>query len=468
MAGPVFAGVAPHPPIVVPEVGRGQESAAQDTLNGFAQLRERLAAAHPDVLLLICPHGPLSPERFQILDGPLRGDLRRFGAAHVRFQGEVDERLTGAILAEAAEAGVAIAPVPRWDLDDHSAWVPLAFLRAAAPHARFVMITISFGAPRLHYRLGEAVARAIRASDQRVAIIASADGSHALKADGPYGFHPAAPRFEGALHRAFADWDVDAMLSFDETLRRDAAEDSVPSLAVLMGALSLNRALPRILSAEAPWGVGYMTAIVEIDPPEAPAAAAGAKAAGGAAAGAAGHPLIHLARSAVETYVQSGQRIATEGLPERRWLDERGGTFVSLHTTDGALRGCIGTAEPTQPNIAEEIIGNAIAAATTDPRFLPVTEADLPRLTYSVDLLTPPERVQSEADLDPGRYGVIVEAGGRRGLLLPALEGVSSTARQVEIARDKAGIEEGAPLTLYRFAVDRFAESREARQGGNR
>jgi AmmeMemoRadiSam system protein A len=167
------------------------------------------------------------------------------------------------------------------------------------------------------------------------------------------------------------------------------------------------------------------------------------------------HPLVQLAREAIEAYVRQRQRLQppAELTPE---MQERAGVFVSLHK-HGELRGCIGTLEPTQPNVAQEIIRYAIKAATQDWRFpLPVQPDELDDLEISVDVLSPPEPVQSLADLDPKRYGVIVESGFRRGLLLPDLEGVDTVEYQVEIARRKAGIGRDEPVQLYRFSVRRF------------
>ena len=126
---------------------------------------------------------------------------------------------------------------------------------------------------------------------------------------------------------------------------------------------------------------------------------------------------------------------------------------------DGELRGCIGTVEPEHDTLASEIISNAIKSATRDPRFFPVSEAELSSLRYSVDVLEPPEPARFE-DLDPSTYGVVVEdeRGRRRGLLLPAIEGVETARQQVQIAARKAGIAAGEPLTLYRFRTRRFRE----------
>ncbi len=165
------------------------------------------------------------------------------------------------------------------------------------------------------------------------------------------------------------------------------------------------------------------------------------------------HPLVQLARRAVESYVQKHVVIRPGELaPE---MKERAGVFVSLKK-HGQLRGCIGTFEPTQASVAEEIIQNAISSATGDPRFSPVSPAELGSLDYSVDVLTHPEAVEDRSQLDAKKYGVIVAAGGRRGLLLPDLEGVDSVDTQISICRQKAGIMPAEPVKLYRFEVRRY------------
>ena len=140
-------------------------------------------------------------------------------------------------------------------------------------------------------------------------------------------------------------------------------------------------------------------------------------------------------------------------------LSTRAACFVSLKTLDGHLRGCIGTIEPARETLAEEIIANAINAATRDPRFSPVSGEELSQLRYSVDVLSATEPA-TLADLDPSVYGVVVadESGSHRGLLLPDLEGVDSVAKQVEIAARKAGISPETPIKLARFRVSRFGE----------
>ncbi len=172
------------------------------------------------------------------------------------------------------------------------------------------------------------------------------------------------------------------------------------------------------------------------------------------------HPLVRLARETVESYVRQKKApkpkelIASSGLTDE--MKERAGVFVSIKKS-GELRGCIGTFEPTQANVAEEIITNAISSATRDPRFPPVNAAELSHLSYSIDILTKPEPIEEQGQLDPKKYGAIVESGGRRGLLLPNLEGVDTVEQQIDICRHKAGISPHEPIKLYRFEVRRYS-----------
>ncbi|MGC9001847.1 MAG: AmmeMemoRadiSam system protein A [Dictyoglomus sp.] len=168
--------------------------------------------------------------------------------------------------------------------------------------------------------------------------------------------------------------------------------------------------------------------------------------------------IVGLARKAIETYLKEG-RVITPPPDIPDYLKRKAGTFVSLHRkSTGELRGCIGTIIPTTSNIAEEIIRNAISAATEDPRFPPLDLDELEDIEISVDVLSPLEEIKDIKDLDPKKYGVVVEKGWRRGVLLPDLEGVDTIEEQLSIALAKAGISPSENFKVYRFSVDRFKE----------
>lgn len=165
-----------------------------------------------------------------------------------------------------------------------------------------------------------------------------------------------------------------------------------------------------------------------------------------------------LARLTVETYIKTYK---TPPLPEL--LDgvsiKQAGAFVSIKTLDNELRGCIGTILATESIIQQEIINNAVSAATRDPRFPAVSEGELENLKYSVDILNPPEKVSSLDELDPKNYGIIViSETGKQGLLLPDLEGVDTVEQQILICQRKAGMRSNERYFLKKFKVDRYPE----------
>jgi AmmeMemoRadiSam system protein A len=169
------------------------------------------------------------------------------------------------------------------------------------------------------------------------------------------------------------------------------------------------------------------------------------------------HPLVALAAEAVEAFVRDRRIIAPpdDFLERCPQAARRAGAFVCLKVR-GFLRGCIGTTEPTRETLAVEIIENAVAAATRDPRFDPVRPDELFELAITVDVLSEPEPVADHAQLDHLRYGVIVRAGARHGVLLPDIEHVNSVQEQIEMVRQKAGIGPDEPVQLFRFEVERY------------
>jgi AmmeMemoRadiSam system protein A len=168
------------------------------------------------------------------------------------------------------------------------------------------------------------------------------------------------------------------------------------------------------------------------------------------------HPLVQLARLTIATYVRDRRKLKPADAPAPI-EDGPAGVFVTIHTAStGELRGCIGTITPTEDVLAQEVISNAIAAATRDPRFPPVRPAELDDLAIDVSVLYPPEPIDSPEQLDVKQYGVIVERGHRRGLLLPDIPGIDDVATQVSYARMKAGIGPKEEMELFRFRVEKY------------
>ncbi len=262
----VYACIAPHPPVIVPEIGLGREAATAATLEALARVASELAERRPETVLVVSPHGPVRYEAMGILTAPrVGGTFAEWGAGSVSFDFENDLDLVDHIRNEASGAGLPLTPIAHWGRGlDWGCTVPLYHLRGALAGVRLVPMTISFLEPQRHFDFGRAIARAVAALDRPAAFICSADLSHALTPDAPNGYDPAGRLFDEKYCRAVAEWDVHWVLNTDHSFRAHAAEDATPQTAMLMGALDGCQVLPQVLSYEGPFGVGYMVAGIDI------------------------------------------------------------------------------------------------------------------------------------------------------------------------------------------------------------
>jgi AmmeMemoRadiSam system protein A/AmmeMemoRadiSam system protein B len=440
----VFSGIAPHPPIMVPEVGRESIAGVVDSIDAMAELTRRIIASGAESVIVISPHAPLEADSFVAYDGPeVFGDFSHFNAPDTYFSAEIDQELLTAIKEAAAADDYEVSNLPEHDLD-HGTAVPLYFLFRNGWQGKVVTLGYSFLSNQDHLRFGACIRKAVERVGRRVAFIASGDLSHRLKPHAPAGYNPQAHVFDEQVVDALRSNAPQKIVGIDHNLRKLAGECGFRSMLVAIGASSELPLSCEVLSYEAPFGVGYLVAQLTNQ--------------SGVTAEEEEIALPALARRAIETFVRSGIILA----PPRTFgglLRSRAPCFVSLKTLSGELRGCIGTIEPARDTLAEEIIANAISAATSDPRFDPVAPEELDNLRYSVDVLLPAEEAVIN-DLDPQVYGVIVadESGTRRGLLLPDIPGIDSAEQQVEIAARKAGIGPHEPVKLWRFKVERFRE----------
>jgi AmmeMemoRadiSam system protein A/AmmeMemoRadiSam system protein B len=436
---------------MVPEVGGAASSEVRGSIDAMAELTRRIIESGAETLVLISPHAPLDASAFVAYHSPkLFGDFANFRAPNARVEFPSDEGFLKAITGTAAEENYEVMNLENYPLD-HGSAVPLYFLDRNGWSGRVVVLGYSFLSNEDHLKFGRCIKSAADAFGRPVAFVASGDLSHRLKPEAPAGYNPAAYRFDDEVVDAIHDNSPRRIIEIDHDLRRTAGECGYRSMLVALGATQELQPACEVLNYEAPFGVGYLVAQLtnarsvvrpatdEFDPAiELPA----------------------LARLAVETFVLDGKQ-ALVPQEASALLSAPAACFVSIKTLTGDLRGCIGTIEPTKQSLAEELIANAINAATRDPRFDPVSESELSTLRYSVDILAPPEPA-TFADLNPKVYGVIVEdeSGKLRGLLLPDIPGVDTASQQVEIAARKAGIPPGQPLQLSRFRVDRFREQR--------
>ena len=452
--------MVPHPPMIVPQVGRGSEKQVAETIRSYEAVAAEIAAIRPETVIVTSPHAVMYADWFHISPGKeARGDLGRFGAPEASFRETYDAELVQRICALAKEAGFPAGTEGEKDRRlDHGTMVPLYFIKQRYKDFRLVRTGLSGLSLTEHYAFGQIIQRAVEETGRKVVLVASGDLSHKLQEYGPYGFAKEGPEYDERIMDAAGRAAFGEMLAFDEHFCEKAAECGHRSFVIMAGALDGLEVEAKAYSHEDVTGVGY--GICSFHPKGKSedrrflAKYRAEREEKLNARRAAEDPYVRLARETVETYVTERRTPEIpEGLPEEMER-ERAGVFVSLHK-DGALRGCIGTFLPTRENIAREIVSNAVSAATRDPRFDPVRPEELKWLEISVDVLSKPERISGTDQLDVKRYGVIVSSGGRRGLLLPDLDGVDTVEEQVDIARRKGGIPEGAPLTLERFEVKR-------------
>ncbi len=450
----------PHPPLIIPEIGKGGEQNIQATIDAYGQAAQRIARLSPETIVLISPHQVMYADYFHISPGAgASGDFGSFGAAQVTIQAAYDTDFVNLLCGMAQSRNISAGTLGERDPRlDHGTMVPLSFVDAYRTDYKLVRIGLSGLSLAAHYDLGTCVQDTADALGRRIVVIASGDLSHRLLESGPYGFREEGPLYDRRIMDVMERGAFEELFDFSEGFCEKAGECGHRSFAMMAGALNKKAFTAKRYSYEGPFGVGYGICGYEVTGSDAAKdfkALYQAKEQNRLAAQRAKEDCyVRLARDTIETFIRTGEKITTPDDLPKELYETQAGVFVSIKK-DGGLRGCIGTIRAVQASVAEEIIQNAISAATQDPRFSPVLKEELPWLSLSVDVLGDAERIDSEDALDVKRYGVIVTNGSRRGLLLPNLDGVDTAAEQVAIAKRKAGILEHENVLLERFEVVR-------------
>jgi AmmeMemoRadiSam system protein A len=413
-----FAGLMCHAPIVIPEVAGSEAHKCVRTTRAMREMGQRVVRSRPDRVVLISPHSPRNQTRFAAWSGVHRGDLADFRAPHLRI--ELPDAPEVAQALQLPPVGPPHTRPPTWpNWLDHGAMVPLHFLWAAGWRGPTAILALPWSqAPD-----SEALGRSIAALAGRTALVASGDMSHRLIPGAPAGHHPRAKDFDRGFVQALKneDWGSACAVPW----REQAAEDVVDSTRVAMGAAGAPLHA-EVLSYEGPWGVGYTQAVLYDPAP----------------------PLYAVARCALTAHVDGRTYAPPTGGPTCF------GTFVTLRR-DGALRGCIGRiGKPTNGTYAQ-VVDNAVGAASKDHRFSPIARDEVADLDIEVSVLTPPEHIDGIGDLDPAVFGVIVHCDGKRGVMLPDVQGIETASQQVRLTCKKVGIDPTGRLELQRFQVSK-------------
>lgn len=463
----VFCGIMPHPPIALPEVGGAESDRVMATREAMLEVGRRVKDSGAQSLIMISPHAPVFGDAIAINALPQsKGDLGRFGAAQVAFSFRYDKELGNEIGWQAEELGLPVVEIDQKvagrvgvDLSlDHGFTVPLYYLRQAGVDLPLIPCSMGVFSPEKLYAFGVAVQRAAHAAETKVAVIASGDLSHRLTPDAPAGYDPKGAEFDQAMVSLIEHVDVTGLVNLEEELCERAGECGLRPITMMLGALDGYAVNSEVLSYEGPFGVGYLVASLtpagrepgrellkklQEERQKALQAVRSRES-----------YLVQVARQSLQSHLQ-GQWKEPDSYPVPPEFAGEAGAFVSFKK-DGHLRGCIGTTAPTRRNVVQEVAYNAVSAGTQDPRFYPIRLDELDELSVSVDVLMPPEPIQGLDQLGVKKYGVIVRRGGRSGLLLPDLEGVDTPQQQVEIAKQKAGIDPDEEAKLERFEVIRY------------
>ena len=452
--------MVPHPPMIVPEIGKGSEEQIIDTTKAYEQVADEIAALEPDTIIVTTPHSILYADYFHISPGKgAKGSFANFGAGQVAFEAQYDQELVKEICRLADLQDFPAGTLGERDKSlDHATMVPLWFIEQKYRDFNLVRIGLS-GLPLTdHYRLGQMIREAVDHLGKRAVIVASGDLSHKLQEYGPYGFAKEGPEYDARIMDVCGRAAFGELFDFSESFCDSAAECGHRSFVIMAGAFDGVDVRANALCHQDVTGVGYgictfypegenkdrkfLDQYLEKMERETSEKRESADA------------YVQLARKSLESYILKREKIEIpENLPEEM-TGTRAGAFVSIHK-NGALRGCIGTIGPTTSCVAQEIIDNAISASTRDPRFPAIQPDELKWLEINVDVLGEPEEIESKDQLDVKRYGVIVSSVGKRGLLLPDLEGIDTVDQQIEIAKKKAGIHRFETVKLQRFEVIR-------------
>lgn len=458
----------PHPPLMIPDVGRGQEKMIQDTLESCELIGKEIKDMDVETIIIVTPHGTIFRDAVaMVTSNRLCGDLSKFGVSEVSMDFEIDKELTDSIIKNASNKGVLVAKLDEdtsrsYNIKielDHGAMVPLYYI---GKYKKYKLVHITYGLlSKLElYKFGMAVSEAVKACGHNAVFIASGDLSHRLKNDGPFDYSPYGKKFDEQLMNILSKGDMEKLFNINPIMIKEAGECGMRSLYILAGSMDSLDIKGKVLSYEGTFGVGYGVVKFESSYDEKDSLynkliINNKKIKTDKLSS--GDIYTQLARRSLYYYYDNNKPMDIENSLSKELQNVRRGVFVSLKK-EGDLRGCIGTISPTTSCVAEEIIKNAISAATSDPRFSKVEYNELPELDISVDVLYEPE-ICTKEDLDVKEYGVIVTCGNRRGLLLPNLEGVDKVDYQLSIALEKGSISRDENYIIERFKVERHKEN---------
>jgi len=480
----IIAGyLCPHAPIFIEQVGGEQSHQVQGTIDAYHQIAKEIESDHPDLIVIISPHGPIFSDAIAIYDfADYNGDMKSFGEYTLNYKYSKDKSFIEALVNVSTRDDGFFYPLNEKQFKkfqyapklDHGVTVPLHFILGETSPIKIV--AMSYGS--LSYlellRNGEILKKVAETSGKRVVILASGDMSHALSDKGSYTFHERGPWFDQKMCANIEAQKPYEIFTEAEEALLNAAECGLRSFAIMMGAFNKMALASKLIHYEGPFGVGYLIARFEPTTSSDNDAIAQIEADANLKLEQAkinAHLFVKIARETIQSYVieQRAPKFSFEG--EVIWINNekfdlrlnsdgailraQHGVFVSIKK-QGVLRGCIGTIVPTQKNTLSEIVKNAISACSKDNRFDPIRREELDTLTISVDILSLLSHVNEPTTLSPAIQGVVVTSKDKMGVLLPNLEGINTVDEQLRIASNKGGFTVDDIEEIRSFTVERF------------
>ncbi len=259
----VFSAIVPHSPLLIPSIGKEQTTKLADTLKAYTELEHVLYSAKPETILVISPHAHMYPDAFSgNMHDPLDGVLKEFGDHSTNLHISVDFLLLDHIQRTMRKEQIPFVLTSQQELD-YGLTIPLLLLTRQLPPWKLIPIAPSLLGPQAHYEFGRQLARVLQREDRRVAVIASADLSHHANAQSPHGASEAGITFDKTIRSAVATRHHAELLGLDAHVRDQADQCGYQPILTLMGVLEDLSGNMRELCYEAPFGVGYLTALFE-------------------------------------------------------------------------------------------------------------------------------------------------------------------------------------------------------------
>ena len=446
----VAAGLFPHPPVLIPEIGEEKTAQIKTTVDAVKKAVALIMEQKPDTVVMMTPHNiSFSDGSAVLIDTELQGDMGAFGHPELSMTFSVENSMIRHIVKKASR----FAHIHSLDRDeaayykksleiDWGSFVPLYYLQQAGFDGKIILISPDYTKREKDYALGGIVTSVAKKSRHRVALIASGDLSHKLTPDAPHGYTPEGEKYDAIAMKSLETRDPLLLDALSTPYVSDIDTCGLPSLYFLLGALGNSPAELAVLSHEGPFGVGYGVALYL--PKEEAAEKKTAT-----------DPYVKLAKEAIEKYVKTGRflRIPKDLPPE---LEKPGAVLITLREY-GATRGYAYALRPQFHNLAEEIIHMAKAAATESHQYMPVQVDELDNLDISVETIESLEPISSIEELDPSRYAFVVEGHYQShpaAIIIPAHRVEYDTPqKQWDDAKKRAPFFQENEVKLYRMTT---------------